>query len=119
MAFMPHMHLRGKSFRYDATYADGTSEPLLDVPAYDFNWQSYYYLDRADRLPRPASGSTAWPTSTTRRPTPSTPTPGEAVTWGDQTWEEMMIGYVDVSFALPPEKRPRIGRDAEIGGGGE
>ncbi|MGD9647833.1 MAG: redoxin domain-containing protein, partial [Pirellulales bacterium] len=34
----PHMHLRGKSFRFEAQYPDGTHEILLDVPRYDFNW---------------------------------------------------------------------------------
>ena len=41
---MPHMHTRGKSFRYEATYPNGKHEVLLDVPAYDFNWQTTYYL---------------------------------------------------------------------------
>src|SRR5205807_516640 len=36
---MPHMHLRGKDFKYTATYPDGTTEVLLSVPAYDFGWQ--------------------------------------------------------------------------------
>jgi hypothetical protein len=116
IAFMPHMHLRGKSFRYEATYSDGTSETLLDVPAYDFNWQSYYELaepihfragERLDCLAH-FDNSEGNPVN----PDPSTP-----VRWGDQTWEEMMIGYVDVSFPLPPEERPKIGEVAAIGEG--
>ena len=107
IGFMPHMHLRGKAFRYDATYADGTSETLLDVPAFDFNWQSYYYLDepipfrageRLDCLAHFDNSSA----------NPVNPDPSSAVRWGDQTWEEMMIGYVDVSFPLDPDERPEI-----------
>ena len=36
------MHLRGKAFRYEATYPDGKKEVLLDVPRYDFGWQTNY-----------------------------------------------------------------------------
>ena len=48
----PHMHLRGKSFRYEARYPDGTSEILLDVPKYDFNWQITYELAEPKPLPK-------------------------------------------------------------------
>jgi hypothetical protein len=51
LAMMPHMHLRGKSAKYIAYYPDGTSEVLLDVPAYDFNWQSYYEYPEPRLLP--------------------------------------------------------------------
>jgi hypothetical protein len=51
LAMMPHMHLRGKSAKYTAFYPDGTSEVLLDVPAYDFNWQSSYDLPAPKTLP--------------------------------------------------------------------
>ena len=51
LAMMPHMHLRGKSAKYTAYYPDGTSEVLLDVPAYDFNWQSYYEYPVSKLLP--------------------------------------------------------------------
>ncbi|RUL87416.1 redoxin domain-containing protein [Tautonia sociabilis] len=114
IAFMPHMHLRGKSFRYEATYADGTSEILLDVPAYDFNWQSYYYLAQpisfraGERLDCLAHFDNS-PNN------PVNPDPSSPVSWGDQTWEEMMIGYIDVSFPLPPGDRPRLGPPDAVG----
>ena len=47
---MPHMHLRGKAFRFTATYPDGKEEILLDVPRYDFNWQNSYALAEPKRL---------------------------------------------------------------------
>ena len=51
LSMFPHMHLRGASFRYTAEYLDGTSEILLDVPRYDFNWQHRYELAEPKRLP--------------------------------------------------------------------
>ncbi len=51
LSFMPHMHLRGKAFMYEATYPDGKTEVLLDIPKYDFNWQSAYRLAQPKRMP--------------------------------------------------------------------
>ena len=48
----PHMHMRGKSFRYEAIYPDGTREVLLDVPRYDFNWQIDYILAEPKLMPK-------------------------------------------------------------------
>ena len=48
----PHMHTRGKSFRYEVTYPDGKQEILLDVPRYDFNWQTTYMLEEPKLLPK-------------------------------------------------------------------
>ncbi len=52
LSFMPHMHYRGKDMRYTATYPDGKEELLLDVPAYDFNWQLCYVLDEPKDIPK-------------------------------------------------------------------
>jgi peroxiredoxin len=116
IAFMPHMHLRGKAFKYEATYADGTGETLLDVPAYDFNWQSYYELAEPIRF-RAGERLDCLAHFDNSEGNPVNPDPSTPVRWGDQTWEEMMIGYVDVSFPLPPEERPKIGEVAAIGEG--
>ena len=89
---MPHMHLRGKSFEYTATYPDGSSEILLSVPATTSAGRSSTCWPSPRRCPR-GRGSIAWPTSTTRPITPPTPT-RTPVSWGDQTFEEMMIGYI-------------------------
>lgn len=92
----PHMHTRGKAFRYEATYPNGEKEILLDVPAYDFNWQTSYHLQEPKLMPK---GTTLlctahWDNSEKNL---SNPDPSKKVTWGDQTWEEMMIGfYVEV-----------------------
>lgn len=92
----PHMHTRGKSFRYEVTYPDGTSEVLLDVPKYDFNWQTTYFLSEPKMIPKGSKlvCTAHWDNSENNL---SNPDPTETVTWGDQTWEEMMIGfYVEV-----------------------
>ncbi len=88
----PHMHLRGKSFRYEARYPDGTSEILLDVPKYDFNWQITYEL--AEPKPLPA-GTKLLCTAhfDNSENNPANPDPTDTVKFGPQTWHEMMIGW--------------------------
>ncbi|MEX2316714.1 MAG: redoxin domain-containing protein, partial [Pirellulales bacterium] len=88
----PHMHLRGKSFRYEAFYPDGTSEILLDVPRYDFNWQITYELAEAKRLP---AGTKLKCTAhfDNSENNPANPDPTDTVKFGPQTWHEMMIGW--------------------------
>jgi hypothetical protein len=86
------MHLRGKSFRFEAEYPDGTREVLLDVPNYDFNWQLSYELAQPKLLPKGtwlhcvahfdnSPGNTA------------NPDPQRTVGFGEQTWDEMMFGF--------------------------
>ena len=99
LAMLPHMHLRGKSFRYTAVGPDGRRETLLDVPAYDFNWQTTYRL--AEPLAFPAGSyveCVAHFDNSERNP--ANPDPLRDVLWGDQTYEEMMIGYYDVAVPV-------------------
>ncbi len=99
VSLTPHMHLRGKSFRYEATYPDGRTEILLDVPRYDFNWQQKYVLAEPKLLPK---GTKIHCTATydNSATNPFNPDPSATVTWGDQSWEEMMIGFFDT---IPPK----------------
>lgn len=92
----PHLHMRGKSFRYEVTYPDGAQEILLDVPSYDFNWQTTYHLREPKLLPKGTKlvCTAAWDNSENNL---SNPDPTKTVSWGDQSWDEMMIGfYVEV-----------------------
>ncbi|MEL6109585.1 MAG: thiol-disulfide isomerase, partial [Planctomycetota bacterium] len=93
LSMTPHMHLRGKSFRYDAVYPDGTKETLLSVPKYDFNWQLEYILAEPKRLPR---GTEILCTATfdNSEANLSNPDADKTVYWGDQSFEEMMIGFM-------------------------
>lgn len=95
LSFLPHMHLRGKSFRYVAHYPDGADEVLLDVPHYDFKWQNRYVLANPLMLP---AGTVVECIATfdNSEDNLSNPDPTAEVHWGEQSWEEMMIGYFDV-----------------------
>lgn len=99
----PHMHYRGKWFRYEANYPDGTTETLLNVPQYDFNWQSGYRLAEPKRLP--AGTVIRVRGSFDNSPlNPFNPNPNVIVRGGDQTDDEMFIGYLN--YAELGEKAP-------------
>jgi hypothetical protein len=95
----PHMHYRGKSMALAALFPDGRRESLVDVPRYDFNWQLVYEF--SDRLQLPKGtllrADATFDNSASNRLNPD---PKAAVRWGDQSWEEMMVGFFDV--AIPP-----------------
>jgi hypothetical protein len=92
----PHTHLRGKKWRYDLVLPDGTSKVILDVPRYDFHWQTYYMFSQPLQIPRGAKlVSTAWYDNSARNP--ANPDPTKDVAWGDQTWEEMQ--YTGLIFS--------------------
>ncbi len=88
----PHMHLRGKSFKYELQLPDGTREVLLDVPRYDFNWQLWYMLKEPKHIPK---GSRMICTAyfDNSADNPANPDPSATIIWGEQTWEEMMFGF--------------------------
>ncbi|MBI3492352.1 MAG: thiol-disulfide isomerase [Acidobacteria bacterium] len=88
----PHMHMRGKDMTYIAHYPDGSSETLLSVPRYDFNWQITYQLAQPKTLPKGTQIEVIahFDNSTGNK---FNPDPTKDVRWGDQTWEEMMIGF--------------------------
>lgn len=94
LTLFPHMHLRGKDFKYEVVYPDGKRETLLSVPKYDFNWQTMYQLEKPLRLP---AGTRIECTAhfDNSKGNLNNPDPTKTVYWGDQTWEEMMIGFLD------------------------
>src|SRR5262249_2160780 len=87
IAFMPHMHLRGKSFRYEAHRPGGNKEVLLSVPRYNFNWQSVYRPKEPIPMPKGSKlyCEGRYDNSATN---PHNPDHTQQVYWGDQTWEE-------------------------------
>ena len=109
LGMMPHMHLRGKSFRYEARWPDGTAETLLNVPEYDFNWQTGYRLAEPLKLP---AGTRMYCEAgyDNSLDNLNNPDPTVNVKWGDQTWEEMMIGYFDIAFPRELTERSRRAR---------
>lgn len=95
LSFFPHMHLRGKSFEYRAVYPDGRTETLLRVPKYDFYWQLDYKLAEPLKLPPGARiETTAWYDNSPNNG--ANPDSKAQVSWGEQSWEEMMIGFYDI-----------------------
>ena len=90
---MPHSHLRGKAGLMKAVYPDGVEEILLNVPKYDFNWQTVYSYREPKKIP--AGSKLVWTFSWDNSPqNPANPDPTATVRWGDQTFEEMGIGFV-------------------------
>ncbi len=102
LSFFPHMHLRGKRFEYNILRTDGTIEPLLRVN-YDFFWQLSYRLAQA--MPLKAGTvlqGVGWYDNSKNNP--HNPDPATAVYWGDQTYDEMMIGFFDVAVDANVDK---------------
>lgn len=92
--FLPHMHMRGKSCKYEATTTAGKTIPLLDIPRYDFNWQLRYQLAEPVRLSRGTSlGFHA--VFDNSEANPANPDPKKTVKWGQQSTDEMHLGYVE------------------------
>ena len=93
----PHMHVRGKDFRYEATYPSGETEVLLNVPRYDFAWQHTYVLAHPKLLPA-GTVITCIAHYDNSPNNKYNPDPKAEVRYGDQSWEEMMIGFGMVSY---------------------
>lgn len=94
LSLSPHMHLRGKSFKFTAEYPDRHLEILLSVPHYDFNWQSAYRLAEPKALPKGTliQCDAEYDNSPSN---PANPDPEQTVLWGEQSSDEMMIGFID------------------------
>lgn len=97
----PHMHLRGKAFKYVLTYPDGRTEELLNVPKYEFNWQLSYILAKPRQIPAGSKiEATAWYDNSPNNK--YNPDPTQTVKWGDQTFQEMMIGFFN--YKVPVDR---------------
>ena len=99
-SLVPHTHVRGSGWHYEATYPDGRKEVILSVPKYDFNWQHEYVFAQPLQLPAGTKlHAKAWYDNSPGNK--SNPDPNQQVTWGDQTWEEMM--YTSITFSFAPQ----------------
>jgi peroxiredoxin len=99
ISLFPHMHVRGKAFKYDLVHADNKRETILNVPKYDFNWQSNYMPQKPIKIPAGARIECKAIFDNSDK-NPNNPNPKKLVIWGEQTWEEMMIGFVDYTIPL-------------------
>lgn len=102
--FFPHLHLRGASFEYVIAEKPGQWETLLRVKPYRFNWQLRYELDQPRRLPK---GTQILMTATydNSKNNPYNPDPEAEVVWGEQSWEEMMVGFFEVAVPAEMDKK--------------
>jgi hypothetical protein len=102
-ALFPHTHLRGKSWEYRLIYPDGSSDVVLAVPKYDFNWQTYYEFAKPLMVPKGSRlEATAHYDNSVNNP--SNPDPKKEVHWGDQTWEEMQYSGITYYVDHPSSK---------------
>lgn len=100
LGMMPHMHYRGKAFKYELVRG-GERTLLLDVPTYDFNWQLSYYLKTPLDL-APGNRIEVTAVYDNSEGNPANPDPTANVRWGAQSEDEMMIGYIE--YYLPGVK---------------
>jgi mono/diheme cytochrome c family protein len=110
VTYMPHMHLRGKDMKYEVVYPDGRRETLLWVPKFNFNWQTMYYLKKPVTIPKGAKliVTAHFDNSVKNKYNPD---PKKDVRWGDPTYDEMMIGWMDLVIDNPsrPADKPDAG----------
>jgi hypothetical protein len=107
LAVSPHMHYRGKSFISSVIKDDDSTEPIISVPNYDFNWQHRYEFAQPISLSG-LSRLQATVEFDNSKANPFNPDPSQMVSWGDQTWEEMAVAFYDISV-------PRNVEEAESG----
>jgi mono/diheme cytochrome c family protein len=98
---LPHTHVRGTRWHYTLEKPDGTSQVILDVPRYDFNWQTYYLFAKPLDVPAGARiVASAWYDNSADNP--DNPDATIPVRWGDQTWEEMQ--YTGILYSVPSRR---------------
>jgi len=108
MSLMPHMHLRGSEFEFEILREGGQVETLLQVKPFDFHWQLTYWLTRPRPLPKGTRlRFTGYFDNSPNNP--RNPDPTATVTWGEQSWQEMMIGFFDVAVD-PGASKPEFFR---------
>lgn len=97
VALHPHMHARGKSFEYRLRFPDGHTETILSVPTYNWHWQLWYNLTAPIDLPRGTKIECAAHFDNSPN-NPENPDPTKSVIWGQQSWDEMMVGFFNLKF---------------------
>ncbi len=112
LAFSPHMHVRGKAMTYNIVHADGSSEVLLDVPNFDYNWQWLYYPDEPIDLPATSriEVTAVWDNS---EGNPANPDPSREIIYRGDVPNEMFVGFMEVvrkdgGYHQPGDNRERL-----------
>lgn len=101
--YMPHMHVRGKDMKYEVVYPDGRHETLLSVPNYSFSWQQVYWLKKPLFIPKGSKFivTAHFDNSAKNKYNPDST---KSIRFGDPTYDEMMIGWMDYVTDTPREK---------------
>jgi hypothetical protein len=119
LGMSPHMHYRGSRFKFAANYPDGELQTLLNVPFYEFDWQPMYILEKPLRVPQGTRIECvgAFDNSKFNKKNPN---PGQLVYFGEQSFEEMFIGYVQFAVPLDAKRyKPREINEEDYVGLGE
>jgi hypothetical protein len=105
VALHPHMHSRGKSFEYRLVFPDGQRETILSVPVYNWHWQLWYDFAKPVDLPRGTKIECTAHFDNSKN-NPENPDPSKTVIWGQQSWDEMMVGFFNLRFdaSIPAEE---------------
>ena len=112
LSFFPHMHLRGKRFEYNLIHPGGQVETLLKVN-WDFYWQLSYRLAQPRFLKAGSKlQAVAWYDNSASNP--HNPDPNATVVWGEQTWNEMMVGFFDVAVPASMTKKQFFSRHTPL-----
>jgi hypothetical protein len=116
----PHMHARGKDFEYRLVFPNGETRTILRVPKYNWHWQLWYNLDEPVVLP-PGSRIECTAHFDNSAGNPENPDPSKAVIWGQQSWDEMMVGFFNLVYdakmspkELLPEKKTDTTKKASV-----
>lgn len=113
LSLTPHMHIRGKAFRFDAVLPDGRERTLVSIPRYDYNWQVPSAWAEPPLLPAGSKlRTTAWFDNSTSNP--RNPDPAATVRWGQRTEDEMMLGYLEYYRERPPVQSASDSADDEV-----
>ncbi len=106
-SLFPHAHYRGRASEFSVRYPDGREELVLSVPNYDFNWQRYFQFKEPIMAPAGTQviHRTTYDNSTANL---SNPDASVAVSFGEQTWEEMLYGGISYRYAEPRENDHEI-----------
>jgi hypothetical protein len=111
-ALHPHMHTRGKDFEYRIVFPNGETRTLLQVPAYNWHWQLWYNLEEPIVLPK---GTRIECTAhfDNSADNPENPDPTKTVIWGQQSWDEMMVGFFNLVYDadMSPKDLLRVKKD--------
>ncbi|HEU4509604.1 MAG TPA: DUF3471 domain-containing protein [Pyrinomonadaceae bacterium] len=103
ISFMPHMHVRGKSMKYEVFYPNEKRQTLLDVPRYDFHWQTLYSLKKPLMIPNGSRIKVTAHFDNSER-NMHNPDPTKVIRQGSATYDEMMIGFVNYVVPKPPDR---------------